>query len=64
MSAPSNLPALPGGVAPEKYLVQVHLTLDAQHALGIDANLTSTSLLQTVRDFVNSVTFPSPLCER
>ena len=64
MSAQSTVPAAPGGVMPEKYLVQVQLTLDAQHALGIDANLTNTSLIQTARDFVDSVTFPSPLCER
>jgi hypothetical protein len=64
VSAQSTLPALPGGVSTEKYLVQVRLTLDAQHALGIDANLSNTSLLQTVHDFANSLTFPSPLCER
>lgn len=52
-----------GGVVAERYLVQVHLTLDAQHALGIDANLADTSQLQSYRDLVNSVTFPFPQCQ-
>jgi hypothetical protein len=55
--------AAPGGAAPQQYLAQVRLTLDAQHALGIDANLTDLSQLQTVRDFANSVTFPFPQCQ-
>lgn len=59
-SAPA---AAPGGAAPEQYLAQVRLTLDAQHALGIDANLTDLSQLQTVRDLLNSVTFPFPQCQ-
>jgi hypothetical protein len=54
--------AAPGGAA-QQYLAQVRLTLDAQHALGIDANLTDLSQLQTVRDFANSVTFPFPQCQ-
>jgi hypothetical protein len=52
-----------GGAAPLPNLAQVRLTLDPQHALGIDANLTDLSQLQTVRDFVNSVTFPFPQCQ-
>jgi hypothetical protein len=52
-----------GGAAPEPNLAQVRITLDPQHALGIDANLTDLSQLQTVRDFVNSVTFPFPQCQ-
>jgi hypothetical protein len=58
-------PAAPasGGAVPLPDLAQVRLTLDPQHALGIDANLTDLSQLQTVRDFVNSVTFPFPQCQ-
>jgi hypothetical protein len=53
----------PGGaVAEKRYLVRVRLTLDSQHALGIDANLSDTSQLQSYRDLVNSVTFPFPQC--
>jgi len=52
----------PGGVVAERYLAQVHLTLDAQHALGIDANLADTSQLQSYQDLVNSMTFPFPQC--
>ena len=53
----------PDGVVAERYLVQVHLTLDPQHALGIDANLADTTQLQNYRDLVNSVTFPFPECQ-
>lgn len=52
----------PAGVVAEHYLAQVHLTLDPQHALGIDANLSDTSLLKSLRDVLNSVTFPFPQC--
>jgi len=52
-----------GGVVAERYLVQVHLTLDAQHALGIDANLADTSQLPDYQDLVDSVTFPFPQCQ-
>ena len=52
----------PARVVAEHYLAQVHLTLDAQHALGIDANVADMSQLQSYRDFVNSVAFPFPQC--
>ena len=55
--------AVPGGVAAGRYLAQVHLTLDAQHAIGIDGNLADLAQVQTVRDFANSITFPFPQCE-
>jgi hypothetical protein len=64
MTTSSTATTGPGGVAAEPFLAQVHLTLDAQHALGIDANLGGATLLQTVRDFANSVTFPFPQCGR
>jgi hypothetical protein len=48
---------------PAPYLAQLRVALDAHHALGIDANLADTSELQTVRDFINSVTFPAPQCQ-
>jgi hypothetical protein len=47
-----------------RYLVQVHLTLDAQHALGFDANLSDLTQLQTVRDLLSSVKFPFPQCQQ
>lgn len=62
-SPSSTSSAPPAGVAGARYLTQVHIALDPQHALGIDANLGDLSQLQTVRDFVNSATFPSPKCE-
>ena len=61
MGAPTTS-TQPAGVVAEHYLAQVHLTLDAQHALGIDANVADVSQLQIYRDFVNSVTFPFPQC--
>jgi hypothetical protein len=50
------------GAPPGRYLAQVRLTLDAKHALGLDADLTDLSQLQTVRNFANSITFPFPQC--
>jgi hypothetical protein len=55
--------AATGAPQPASYLAQLRVGLDAHHALGIDANLTDTSQLQVVRDFVNSVTFPAPQCQ-
>ena len=55
--------AASGGVGAEQYLAQLHLTLDPQHALGIDGNLADLAQVQTVRDFANSLTFPFPQCE-
>jgi hypothetical protein len=53
-----------GTAAAQRYLVQVHLTLDAQHALGVDANLADLAQLQTVKNVVNSISFPFPQCEQ
>jgi Bacterial SH3 domain len=63
-TTPSATTPQPGGVAAGHYLAQVRLTLDPQHALGIDANLGDTAQLQTVRDFLSSVKFPFPQCEQ
>jgi len=52
-----------GGTA-GRYLAQIRLTLDGQHALGIEGNLADLAQLQEVRDFVNSLTFPFPQCEQ
>jgi hypothetical protein len=52
----------PAGVVSERYLAQVHLTLDPMHALGIDANLSDLSQLDAFRSIVDSVTFPFPQC--
>jgi hypothetical protein len=51
-------------VVAERYLAQARLTLDAKHALGFDANLADLSALGSVRDFLNSVAFPFPQCEK
>lgn len=52
-----------GGAVAERYLVQLRLTLDAQHALGLDANLADLAQLQMVKDVINSLSFPFPQCE-
>lgn len=54
----------PIGTPTGRYLAQVHFALDAQRALGIDANLGDQSQLQSVRDFANSVTFAAPHCQQ
>jgi len=54
----------PAGALAERYLAQARLTLDTKHALGIDANLADISGLDAVRDFLNSVSFPFPQCEK
>jgi len=62
-AAPPTAPA-PGGAQPERYLAQLRLTLDAQHALGFDANLAAISGLQAVRDLLSATSFPFPQCEK
>ena len=54
---------LPPGVVSEHTLAQVRLTLDAQHALGLDANVNDPSALDSFKDVVYSVTFPFPQCQ-
>lgn len=67
-SAASPAPPTSGsqvpGVTSEQYLIQLHLTLDATHALGIDANLANLATLTTVEDVFYSMTFPFPQCEQ
>jgi hypothetical protein len=63
-AAPATTQAPAGGVVVERYLVQVHLTLDAQHALGVDANLADLAQLETVKDVLYSLSFPFPQCEQ
>jgi hypothetical protein len=50
-----------GGAGP--YFIELDLALDAQHALGIEASLTDPAHVETVLDFVYSVTFPFPECQ-
>jgi hypothetical protein len=59
---PSQQPPQPAGAVSEHYLVQLRLPIDGQHALGLDGNFADQSQLPTFRNFVNSLTFPSPLC--
>lgn len=53
----------PSAVTDERYLAEVRLTLDAQNALGIDANFSDLSLLPTIRNVISSISFPFPVCE-
>jgi hypothetical protein len=54
---------LPLGVVAEQYLVQIDLTLDPMHALGVDAYLADVSQLPTVENVIYSLSFPFPACE-
>ena len=63
-STTTGASAPPGGATGERFLAQVHLTLDPMHALGIDANLADSASLPEVRDLINSVKFPFPQCEQ
>ncbi len=47
---------------PDRDVADVAFVINAQHALGINATLTSLSELRTVLDFVNSVAFPFKVC--
>jgi Bacterial SH3 domain len=47
---------------PGKYYAALTLPVSAGHALGLKATLTSLSEMRTVRDFVNSISFPEPIC--
>jgi Bacterial SH3 domain len=64
VSPPSSAASGPAGVVAQRYLAQARLALDAQHALGTDANLADTSALGAFRDFLNSLSFPFPQCEK
>jgi uncharacterized protein YgiM (DUF1202 family) len=48
--------------SPDKYYANVALRLGAGHALGLKATLTSLTQMRTVLDFVNSMSFPLPVC--
>jgi hypothetical protein len=62
--AAPTLPPTPGAsVVSERYLVQIDLTLDAQHAVGVVANLASLDQLASVEDVINSLSFPFPQCQ-
>jgi hypothetical protein len=64
-TAASTPPAtVAGGVVSERYLVQIRLTLDAQHALGVDANLGDLAQLTTAKSVIYSISFPFPQCEQ
>jgi hypothetical protein len=62
-TAPPATITAPKAPSPERYLAQIRLTLDPTHALAIDQNFSVLSQLQTLRDFGNSITFTSPLCQ-
>jgi hypothetical protein len=47
---------------PHKFYADGAFSLSAGHALGLKATLTSPSQISTVLDFVNSISFPLPIC--
>jgi hypothetical protein len=52
-----------GAATAKPFLLQVRLTLDAHHALGVDGNLTDLGAPRLVyTNFVNSMSFPYPQC--
>ena len=61
-SGPPVATPQPAGIVSERYLFQLRLPVDGQHALGLDGNFADPSQLPTFRNFVNSLTFPSPQC--
>ena len=63
-TAQASSTAPPTATVAERYLVEVHLTLDAQHALAVDANLADLAQLQMVKDVINSISFPFPQCKQ
>jgi hypothetical protein len=61
-AAPSPPPAR-GATLVDPYLLQIRLTLDPHHFLGIYGNLSSLGVpVQEFTDFVLSVTFPTKQC--
>jgi Bacterial SH3 domain len=48
--------------SPDKYYAELALPTGAAHALGLKATLTSLSEMRSVLDFVNSISFPEPIC--
>ncbi len=48
--------------SPDKYYAELALPTAAGHALGLKATLTSLSETRSVLDFVNSISFPEPIC--
>jgi hypothetical protein len=63
VAATTDPAATAAALDPQPYLLQVRLTLDAQHALGLDANLAALSQQPGALDIFNSVTFPFPQCQ-
>ena len=62
-AAPTTSTTGSAGVVSDQYLAQVRVTLDPQHALGLDANVADPSQLDSFRAVVYSVTFPFPQCQ-
>jgi uncharacterized protein YgiM (DUF1202 family) len=48
--------------SPDKFYADIALAIGSGHALGLKATLTSLSQMRTVLDFVNSISFPLPIC--
>jgi len=59
----TTLDSYTADAAPGVYLAQVRIKVSAGHALGIDGLVTGLAGLAVMRDFTNSITFASPLCQ-
>ncbi|HEX3424851.1 MAG TPA: SH3 domain-containing protein [Acidimicrobiales bacterium] len=59
----TTLAALPGGTVAERYLIQIDLTLDPTHAVGVDAFLSDLSQAGPADDVISSLSFPVPQCQ-
>ena len=62
-TSPGGATTSPGGAVAERYLTQIHLALDAQHALGVEGHLADLAQLPAVQNFLHSIAFPFPQCE-
>jgi Bacterial SH3 domain len=48
--------------SPHKFYADAAFSIAAGHALGLEATMTSLSQINKVLDFVNSISFPLPIC--
>jgi hypothetical protein len=51
-----------GTATPSRYLAEVAFSINARHFMGIKATLPSLADIRTLLDFVNSLSFPFPVC--
>ncbi len=63
-TSPASPSTTAGGGPAERYLILLRLKLDAQHALGVDGNLADLAQVQTIKNFIYSISFPFPQCQQ